>query len=84
MDMDGVMGTDAILAGRERQSLDGTWDFAHASDGVWRKATVPAPWQAEFADLAGRPTDANSKPPICKDARRFCALALSAIRPKCW
>ena len=59
MDMDRLMGTVAILAGRERESLDGIWDFAHASDGVWRKATVPAPWQAQFADLrqmSGRAT----------------------------
>ena len=32
-------------------SLDGAWQFQHASDGVWRTAAVPMPWQAEFADL---------------------------------
>ena len=36
---------------RQRLSLDGPWEFRHASDGVWRTATVPMPWQAEFADL---------------------------------
>ena len=41
----GAMGRSTIL------SLDGVWDFSHASDGKWRKATVPQPWQAEFADL---------------------------------
>ena len=40
-------------------SLDGQWDFRHESDGGWRKANVPLPWQAEFADLrhvSGRAT----------------------------
>ena len=32
-------------------SLDGVWDFRHASDGEWRSISVPAPWQAEHADL---------------------------------
>ncbi len=46
---------------RERQtvSLDGQWQFAHASDGLWRSAVVPMPWQASFADLrqmSGRAT----------------------------
>jgi hypothetical protein len=44
---------------RESVSLDGTWAFCHSSDGAWRKATVPMPWQAEFADLrhsSGRAT----------------------------
>ncbi len=36
---------------RGRLSLDGPWEFRHASDGVWRTATVPMPWQAQFADL---------------------------------
>ena len=36
---------------RKRLSLDGSWEFRHASDGVWRTATVPMPWQAQFADL---------------------------------
>lgn len=35
---------------RNRQSLDGAWDFRHGK-GEWRTAHVPAPWQAEFADL---------------------------------
>ena len=44
---------------RPRISLDGAWRFAHASDGAWRDATVPMPWQAQFADLrhaSGRAT----------------------------
>ena len=36
---------------REVLLLDGPWAFCHASDGVWREATVPMPWQAVFADL---------------------------------
>ena len=36
---------------REVLSLDGIWDFRHESDGVWRPAQVPMPWQALFADL---------------------------------
>ncbi|NCT12777.1 MAG: glycoside hydrolase family 2 [Rhodobacterales bacterium] len=36
---------------RYRQSLDGEWHFVHASDGALRVATVPQPWQAQFADL---------------------------------
>ena len=47
--MDGKMTGTARA--RETLSLDGTWDFCHASDGVWRQATVPMPWQASFADL---------------------------------
>ena len=40
-------------------SLDGLWSFCHASDGIWREASVPSPWQALFADLrqtSGRAT----------------------------
>lgn len=43
---------------RERLSLDGAWDFRY-EQGPWRKAQVPAPWQALFADLrhaSGRAT----------------------------
>ncbi len=36
---------------RDVVSLDGVWDFRHESDRQWRKAHVPLPWQAEFADL---------------------------------
>lgn len=36
---------------RERLSLDGEWQFRHARDGISRVANVPAPWQAQFADL---------------------------------
>ena len=32
-------------------SLDGLWQFRHESDAAWRQVTVPAPWQAECADL---------------------------------
>ena len=41
------------------QSLDGAWEFRHESDAAPRIATVPAPWQANFADLrqtSGRAT----------------------------
>ena len=41
----------AASESRERRSLDGPWEFRHASDGVWRTAIVPMPWQAQFADL---------------------------------
>ena len=42
---------DAFAAGtRERQSLDGAWQFSH-ENGLWRDAVVPGPWQAQFADL---------------------------------
>ncbi|MDB5555768.1 MAG: putative glycosyl hydrolase [Rhizobium sp.] len=37
---------------RPTLSLDGTWQFRHESDGNWREARVPAPWQACFEDLA--------------------------------
>ena len=59
MDMDKAMADGGILNTRARLSLDGIWSFAHESDGVWRQATVPAPWQAQFADLrhsSGRAT----------------------------
>ncbi len=36
---------------RKVQSLDGAWQFRHASDGIARQAVVPMPWQASFADL---------------------------------
>jgi Glycosyl hydrolases family 2, sugar binding domain/Glycosyl hydrolases family 2, TIM barrel domain/Glycosyl hydrolases family 2 len=36
---------------RKTFSLDGTWAFNHSSDGAWRSASVPLPWQAQFADL---------------------------------
>ena len=36
---------------RKSVSLDGAWDFQHHSDKIWRKANVPLPWQAEFAEL---------------------------------
>jgi hypothetical protein len=35
-------------------SLDGFWQFRHESDQAWRQVTVPAPWQAECADLRHR------------------------------
>ncbi len=44
--------TPAPPSMRATVSLDGVWDFSHGSDGIWRKARVPAPWQACFADLA--------------------------------
>lgn len=36
---------------RRQQTLDGAWDFVHASDGQVRSIAVPQPWQAAFADL---------------------------------
>lgn len=41
-------------------TLDGAWDFLHIVEDYrsrpikWRKITVPAPWQAQFADLRMR------------------------------
>ncbi len=35
---------------RSTVSLDGEWDFRHEA-GALRKAVVPGPWQAQFADL---------------------------------
>lgn len=46
--------TTATKAGanaREEISLDGAWRFRLDGHGDWRNATVPGPWQAEFADL---------------------------------
>lgn len=37
---------------RAIMSLDGAWQFRHETDGAWRQAKVPAPWQACFEDLA--------------------------------
>ena len=45
-----IASTKSHAALREQISLDGVWDFK-LDDGAWRKATVPAPWQAEFADI---------------------------------
>ena len=39
------------MSGRNVILLDGMWDFVHHSDGLPRKALVPGPWQAAFADL---------------------------------
>ena len=53
------MGKGGVLGLRERHSLDGVWSFAHDSDGIWRQAVVPSPWQALFSDLrdvSGRAT----------------------------
>ncbi len=46
---------------RDRQSLDGTWEFAvdperafgpeNLGSAAWRPIQVPGPWQAQFADL---------------------------------
>ncbi|HTN61540.1 MAG TPA: glycoside hydrolase family 2 TIM barrel-domain containing protein, partial [Devosia sp.] len=36
---------------RAALSLDGPWQFRLEGHGDWRIATVPSPWQAEFADL---------------------------------
>ena len=49
-------------APRARLSLDGEWQFAFCGDGLvplaevadWRTCVVPAPWQAQFADLRER------------------------------
>ena len=55
------------MAARRVETLDGVWDFRHASDpdGVWRQAPVPMPWQAAFADLrqtSGRATYRRTVP----------------------
>lgn len=44
------MREQAISGGRQVMSLDGAWDFSHEG-GPWRSASVPGPWQAQFADL---------------------------------
>src|SRR4051794_29087605 len=49
-------------APRARLSRGGEWHFAFGGEGVvplaevadWRPCTVPAPWQAQFADLRER------------------------------
>ncbi|HEY4202210.1 MAG TPA: glycoside hydrolase family 2 TIM barrel-domain containing protein [Devosiaceae bacterium] len=49
----------AARSKREELSLDGVWRFRLDGHGDWRNATVPQPWQAEFADLrnaSGRAT----------------------------
>ncbi len=43
--------TGANAGAREEISLDGAWRFKLDGHGDWRTATVPGPWQAEFADL---------------------------------
>ena len=43
--------TRASASAREEISLDGAWRFRLEGQGDWRTATVPGPWQAEFADL---------------------------------
>jgi len=41
-----------VAAGvRSELSLDGAWRFRFNGQSTWRTATVPNPWQAEFADL---------------------------------
>jgi hypothetical protein len=42
---------EEIAMARRQQTLDGAWDFVHASDGKTRRIMVPQPWQAAFADL---------------------------------
>lgn len=41
----------AMANAREEISLDGAWRFKLEGHGDWRTATVPGPWQADFADL---------------------------------
>lgn len=53
--MSPAAGTGVSMQGngtgaRRRVSLDGEWAFRHES-GALRVATVPGPWQAQFADL---------------------------------
>lgn len=43
--------TRASANAREEISLDGAWRFKLDGHGDWRTATIPNPWQAEFADL---------------------------------
>ena len=38
-------------ATRERQSLDGVWDFRLDREETWRAIQVPGVWQAQFDDL---------------------------------
>jgi len=38
-------------AARDRQSLDGVWDFRLDREEVWRAIQVPGVWQAQFDDL---------------------------------
>jgi hypothetical protein len=47
----GGLSMSDVTHTRAVQSLDGVWDFVHASDGIVRKVHVPNPWQAEFPDL---------------------------------
>jgi hypothetical protein len=44
------MQDQPVMGRRQAMSLDGIWAFRH-EDGPWREATVPGPWQAQFADL---------------------------------
>src|SRR5689334_11577112 len=52
----------ADSAARSQLSLDGEWQFAFCGDAFvplaevadWRTCIVPAPWQAQFADLRER------------------------------
>ena len=46
-----AMHTEGPANNRSLVSLDGAWKFQHATDGAWRIANVPMPWQAEFPDL---------------------------------
>lgn len=46
-----TVATKASANAREEISLDGAWRFKLEGHGDWRTATVPNPWQAEFADL---------------------------------
>ena len=66
-----------------RISLDGTWEFLHISDdrlagpAEVREIVVPAPWQAQFADLrmrAGiglRPPAPRTRKPWLKSPERY-------------
>lgn len=53
------MNVTVAPAVRQVLSLDGAWQFRHETDGRWREATVPMPWQAAYPDLrntSGRAT----------------------------
>ena len=71
---------------RAEISLDGAWDFRHETQAAWRTVTVPAPWQAECADLrdtAGRATYRRSFRVPAAWGSRDVAIRFGAVSDSC-
>ena len=76
------MGTGTPEGIRTSIDMGDGWSFRHETDEGWRKAIVPMPWQAQFADLrhvSGRATYRRSFPRSQGLAGRGAVLHFGAV-----